>query len=55
MEFLQSDTHFSCPDNPMPKPNPDAQLPLIPRILFMSRWLQLPLYVGLILAQGVYV
>ncbi|MHB0921770.1 MAG: hypothetical protein B7X31_02775 [Thiomonas sp. 13-66-29] len=39
----------------MPKPNPDAQLPLIPRILFMSRWLQLPLYVGLILAQGVYV
>ena len=39
----------------MPKSNADAQLPLIPRMLFMSRWLQLPLYAGLILAQGVYV
>ena len=27
----------------------------IPQILFMSRWLQLPLYLGLIVAQGVYV
>jgi uncharacterized protein (TIGR00645 family) len=27
----------------------------IPRILFLSRWLQLPLYLGLIVAQGVYV
>jgi uncharacterized protein (TIGR00645 family) len=27
----------------------------IPRIVFMSRWLQLPLYLGLIAAQGVYV
>jgi uncharacterized protein (TIGR00645 family) len=27
----------------------------LPRLIFMSRWLQLPLYVGLILAQGVYV
>ena len=27
----------------------------IPRIIFASRWLQLPLYLGLILAQGVYV
>ncbi len=31
------------------------QIPFIPRLLFLSRWLQLPLYVGLILALGVYV
>jgi len=28
---------------------------LVPRLIFASRWLQLPLYLGLILAQGVYV
>jgi uncharacterized protein (TIGR00645 family) len=27
----------------------------LPRMIFMSRWLQLPLYLGLIAAQGVYV
>ena len=27
----------------------------MPRLIFASRWLQLPLYLGLILAQGVYV
>ena len=27
----------------------------IPRLIFASRWLQLPLYLGLILAQAVYV
>ncbi|GMU71776.1 MAG: TIGR00645 family protein [Betaproteobacteria bacterium PRO3] len=27
----------------------------LPRIIFLSRWLQLPLYLGLILAQCVYV
>jgi uncharacterized protein (TIGR00645 family) len=27
----------------------------LPRIVFMSRWLQVPLYLGLIVAQGVYV
>jgi len=27
----------------------------LPYLIFMSRWLQLPLYLGLILAQGVYV
>ena len=34
---------------------PHAQLGPIPSILFFSRWLQLPLYFGLIVAQGVYV
>jgi uncharacterized protein (TIGR00645 family) len=27
----------------------------LPQLIFMSRWLQLPLYLGLIVAQGVYV
>jgi uncharacterized protein (TIGR00645 family) len=27
----------------------------LPRLIFMSRWLQLPLYLGLIVAQAVYV
>jgi uncharacterized protein (TIGR00645 family) len=32
-----------------------AALPLLARLIFASRWLQLPLYLGLILAQAVYV
>jgi len=39
--------------DPKPK-NPPALRP-IPRFIFASRWLQLPLYIGLIVAQGVYV
>jgi uncharacterized protein (TIGR00645 family) len=35
-------------------PTPQPLEPL-PRLIFMSRWLQLPLYLGLILAQAVYV
>ena len=31
------------------------RLPPIPNLIFASRWLQLPLYLGLILAQAVYV
>ncbi|MGH8454393.1 MAG: YqhA family protein, partial [Nevskiales bacterium] len=27
----------------------------LPTLIFSSRWLQLPLYLGLIVAQGVYV
>jgi len=30
-------------------------IPSLPRLIFASRWLQLPLYAGLILAQAVYV
>lgn len=36
-------------------PPPDPRLRPLPQIIFMSRWLQLPLYLGLIVAQGVYV
>jgi uncharacterized protein (TIGR00645 family) len=43
----------------MPKPEPafraDARLNTLPRLIFMTRWLQVPLYVGLIVAQVVYV
>ena len=40
-----------------PKPVTTKASPLrpIPNFIFASRWLQLPLYVGLIAAQGVYV
>ena len=33
----------------------DKKLRPLPRWIFMSRWLQAPLYLGLIVAQGVYV
>ncbi|MCX7142205.1 MAG: TIGR00645 family protein [Proteobacteria bacterium] len=35
----------------------DAPRPLkpLPNLIFLSRWLQVPLYLGLIVAQGVYV
>jgi len=41
----------------MALPPPDAARPIppLPRLIFASRWLQLPLYVGLIVAQVVYV
>jgi uncharacterized membrane protein YqhA len=32
-----------------------ARMKPMPRLIFASRWLQLPLYLGLIAAQGVYV
>ena len=32
-----------------------AQMSALPRIIFMTRWLQVPLYIGLIVAQCVYV
>ncbi|MGE8491492.1 MAG: YqhA family protein, partial [Paraburkholderia nemoris] len=44
----------------MSAPRPDSarqRRPLrpLPALIFMSRWLQVPLYLGLIVAQGVYV
>ena len=35
--------------------NDSTSLNPLPRLIFASRWLQLPLYLGLIVAQGVYV
>jgi uncharacterized protein (TIGR00645 family) len=42
------------PDPTSPK-NKSSPLRPLPNLIFMSRWLQLPLYLGLIVAQGVYV
>jgi uncharacterized protein (TIGR00645 family) len=38
-----------------PLTNANARMRPLPHLIFMSRWLQLPLYLGLIIAQGVYV
>ncbi|WP_374564380.1 TIGR00645 family protein [Ideonella sp.] len=38
-----------------PSNNPSPRLRPLPQLIFASRWLQLPLYLGLILAQAVYV
>ena len=39
----------------MKAPNEARALRPLPSLIFASRWLQLPLYLGLIIAQGVYV
>ncbi|MDO8717517.1 MAG: TIGR00645 family protein [Polaromonas sp.] len=41
----------------MSEPTPSQPAPLrpLPKLIFASRWLQVPLYLGLIAAQGVYV
>jgi len=43
-----------APETPAPPPEFKGLRPL-PQLIFASRWLQLPLYLGLIVAQGVYV
>jgi uncharacterized protein (TIGR00645 family) len=45
----------SEPKAPSARSAPQPPIGLIPRLIFGSRWLQLPLYVGLIVAQAVYV
>ncbi len=40
------------PETPLPRP---GTLRPLPQLIFSSRWMQLPLYLGLIVAQGVYV
>jgi uncharacterized protein (TIGR00645 family) len=39
----------------LPTMTPSTKLRPLPLLIFSSRWLQLPLYLGLIVAQGVYV
>jgi uncharacterized protein (TIGR00645 family) len=45
---------MSADDSIPPKELAGSLRPL-PQLIFSSRWLQLPLYLGLIIAQGVYV
>jgi uncharacterized protein (TIGR00645 family) len=42
-------------DTPTPPPLAARALRPLPQLIFSSRWLQLPLYLGLIVAQCVYV
>jgi len=49
---------MSAPDpfDPLNPPTPPSYpMGPLPRLIFASRWLQLPLYLGLIVAQAVYV
>ena len=46
---------MSRPDSNKPSGLSRASLKPLPNLIFASRWLQLPLYLGLIAAQGVYV
>lgn len=39
----------------MKSDSPSKALSPLPALIFSSRWLQLPLYLGLIVAQGIYV
>src|SRR4051812_38250447 len=43
------------PETPLPPESQRKALRPIPLLIFSSRWLQLRLYLGLIVAQGVYV
>ena len=45
------DPHSESPAQPMPR----SPMRPLPSLIFASRWLQLPLYLGLIAAQAVYV
>jgi uncharacterized protein (TIGR00645 family) len=42
-------------ETPVPPRELQGGLRPLPQLIFASRWLQLPLYLGLIVAQGVYV
>ena len=42
-------------DDSVPPKTLERRLRPLPQLIFSSRWLQLPLYLGLIVAQGVYV
>src|SRR5687768_17833044 len=45
---------FATPGR-MKSPQEAGALRPLPSLIFASRWLQLPLYLGLIVAQGIYV
>jgi uncharacterized protein (TIGR00645 family) len=45
----------SDPKPPAAVTGENARMRALPNLIFASRWLQLPLYLGLIIAQGVYV
>jgi uncharacterized protein (TIGR00645 family) len=44
--------HAHCMSTPL---KPSSTIRALPNLIFASRWLQLPLYIGLIAAQAIYV
>lgn len=46
---------MSAPKHSPASPSQPGQMKALPRLIFMSRWLQVQLYLGLIIAQAVYV
>ena len=54
---LAYNSGMSKPPTPPPElaPTPNTTLRPLPKLIFASRWLQLPLYLGLIVGQAVYV
>ena len=48
-------TPTATPPTPPRTAPPASSLRPLPRLIFASRWLQVPLYLGLIVAQVVYV
>ncbi len=55
MALPDSNPPPTSPAEPLLAPKKSSPLRPLPRLIFASRWLQLPLYLGLIVAQGVYV
>ena len=55
-QFMPENSPNLSSPNPDPTTGPDAMLRrAMGNLIFLSRWLQAPLYLGLILAQGIYV
>ena len=56
-DWLEPYIFIPIKSNAMTEPTPKKHPPLrpLPNFIFASRWLQLPLYIGLIAAQAVYV
>jgi uncharacterized protein (TIGR00645 family) len=52
---LGDEQNMSTTTAPTPGSDPGRDLRPLPKLIFASRWLQLPLYLGLIVAQVVYV
>src|SRR5262245_52316078 len=54
---IQSPNRHPCKyeKTPMKQPSEARALRPLPSLIFASRWLQLPLYLGLIVAQAIYV
>jgi uncharacterized protein (TIGR00645 family) len=56
LQFAASGIALDTDDTMAQRPDPlTPEMRPVPKLIFMSRWLQLPLYLGLIAAQAVYV